>query len=536
MKAVVVLVFLILSIQYLKADAPSYANSGTYYLEFDSLSQIVNLKESEDDSLCPKVEIIEGSEKGLQVHKTKQWYASLGLSNSFWFQDLGMWTNLGVAPNKSSYVLLMGEVANEAELENFEKRKLPFKVDDLKDWKIGDSIYWSSTGGVAFKLGAGVVPFHAGTTFIAKGSWGHYVEKTGDNTFYTSFRKNKIKGVTLSAGVSHLGASANRVKEQARGFSYEFDFSDPNAVEAYEDMHRGKVVTVQDEELSDTIQKISDDIWFKKGWERSVGIALPYIPLISFRSSVSNFEENEEMQFTWDASQKKTLQAYIKRKRSKIFGLHTNRTTQFETGELTMDEPDYENGGRIVKTEKINRYFYHYEADYGRHLKLRKNLKRLQKLTGLKDLLCAEVPKMKESLKYHQIRFSMVPNSKITEKSALVSLKAMTENFLSEYMNKGNDDLDLCGLYEDEEDQEIDFNACYRSQMRKVSKVFKKLTKTDPSDSFYGKLILSNPFVFKSHFEAGKNCGLKWSFEISGQKIKKIQRGEDFSMNESCLL
>lgn len=505
------------TLQLLYSAEPTYSTSNIKYFEFDYLPGAINLEKNlTSNSNCINIEL---NEKGpFQYNIVKSYSVSLGIGQSFWFPDAGQWAVIGLAPNKSSYVSFFGVADTKDKLDSVKSRKLPKNHQKLDGWIKGDAAFWDSAGGVAFNIGTGIVPFHAGTTFVAKGSWSHYVEKTGDNTVYVGVTKRKIRNISLSAGVSYLGASATKISESADGLSYELDLSTPEVQEAYNDLVKGKFTTVQDLESQEHpgVTKIADISKFKKGYTNSFGSGTPYMPLISFSSNRERSYEGELQEFAWEASDDLHQGIYAKEFRYRIIGLHHKSRMSFHGGEELKKSMDWDTGNQIEKLNSFAKFNYHYEADFGRDNKLSRAISKFFKRTNLEDFVCVNIPDIDDSLSYHQIKLDIEWSD------------SMTKSFIKDGLNWS------------------EISKTFKSKDRKILKKIQKLQselslsnkKEDIANSWskIGKLIWSSEDIFKLFFEIGINCDQTATFEISGLELSRIQKNLNGIKSNNCLL
>lgn len=54
--------------------------------------------------------------------------------------------------------------------------------------------------------------------------------------------------------------------------------------------------------------------------------------------------------------------------------------------------------------------------------------------------------------------------------------------------------------------------------------------------SLIGKVITQSPILYRMFYEEGKGCGMKVEFEISGRKISRVFKTEEFPESDSCFL
>ncbi|MCP4914171.1 MAG: hypothetical protein GY909_13750 [Oligoflexia bacterium] len=510
-----ILIILLASGAVYAQNKPIYSNSNSQYLEANFIPGFIN-KQENPTSLdeCPTVELADSNE-GYDFNIVKNYYVSLGAGKSSWFPELGQWANAGLSLIKGSYVGYYGTMLpNQTKKEIKETRRIPRKAEGLEPWNVGDAVFWDSQGGVSFNIGTGISPFHVGANFVAKGSWSHYVEKTGPNKIYVGVTKRKIRSMAIQGGISYLGASANKIKEWATGLSYELELDTPEVREAYKDLVKGRFNAIQELEAAEHpgVNKIADIEKYKTGFSRSYGSGLPYIPLLSFRRSKERHAEVEDLIFAWDATQKTSKGIYVKSHNYRIVGLNHKRTHNFEAGHKDIEEMDWQNNRRVKRKEEFSNFTYKYEADFGRDNKLGRAFKKFKKVTGLNH--CLNIPDIDQSIGYNQIEYKLSWSKEMIN-SFKMNFLAWTENMrLEESLSKK---LAKINELREELNQEED-NI-------KKSKIWAKI----------GEKIWKKSEVFSFFKNKIEECGGKISFEVSGENIKKIYTESSYEAQESCL-
>lgn len=494
---------------------PTYSTSNSQYLDIDFIPGFINnQKNPTSEDSCPTVELATVDE-GYRFNIVKSYYASVGAGTSSWFPELGQWTSAGLGLIKSSYVGYFGNVLPGQDKKEVRKtRRIPRKAEKLAPWNVGDAIFWDSTGGVSFNIGTGISPFYVGANFVAKGSWSHYVEKTGPNKVYVGVNKKKIRSLGLSGGISYLGASQNRIKEWATGLSYELDLTSPEVQEAYADLVRGRFNNVQELEAANHpgVTKIGDLEKFKVGFTRGYGSGLPYVPLLSFRRSKARHAEVESQVFTWEASEKTNKGIFLKNHNYRIVGLHHKRLHSFEAGVKEIEEMDWDNDRKVQRNEEFANLVYKYEADFGRDNKLGRAFKKFKKVTGQNH--CLNIPDIDQSIGFNQIEYKLSWSKEMInsfKKNYLSWTQNMRlEESLSKRLTKINDLREELNKEEDKVER---------------SKIWSKI----------GEKIWKKPEVFTFFKNKIEECGGKISFEVSGENIKKIYTESSYEAKESCL-
>lgn len=547
----IALVFVILFGFKAYGQNPIYSTSTSTYVEGSHFHRIISLTPNKTNQLdCPTVDQDVDENDGYQMEVEKSYSGSFMYANSWWFPEQTQWAVIGLGPTASRYVIFMGKATGEDAIKNFKKRNIPLKVDQLESWNSGDAVFWNSEGGVALGVGTGISPFHVGAKYTIKGSWAHYVEKVGPNKVFASLINRSVQSVSVSAGVLYVGGGLDRIKESIKSRSYEINIVDEAHEIAYRKFLRGDEDALKELIAEGSTNITPIEVIRAKGNARelAIGIATPIYPLLSWRTSTNTSNKMEHGEASWGTVRDKYWGLYSWQTKYRAVFLDYRRFKQFLAGTQFSKQPNYDNGG----FNDVQTYFgsleYIFEADHGREGRLGNQLEKFQKATGLFQY-CANIPDIKSTLRYHNIShkmtFSQTFIRKLLERSASVaSDNSYLESKIQDTVAKmiQNDQAQLCG--------KKDVSECTDKLVKEGSKDLEGLSKKmidlgkesintlgmAKEFSLVGKAITQSPILYRMFYEEGKGCGMNVQFEISGRKISRILKNEEYPESENCFL
>jgi hypothetical protein len=539
------------------------STSGGFYINYRWMNAIINKTPVKADA-CPIIETdIYGS--GFKVARQKSFYGSLGLSGSKWFPANSQWASVGIGPVKDSFGIYFTDIDKLDELKEVKEKRLPDNYEELQNWKVADSAYWESQGGVSFYIGTGISPVEIGIFAVATGGWANYLQKTGPNKVYVEVSKKKIRSISLSAGLGIPGIPApirtpapsialEKSFENSKGFAYEFTLDNQLNIEAFERFMAGDATKAQ--ELSKVensgVAKISDMTDSRVGIARSFGFAVPYIPILSFKASVEHAYDHVEEKSVWDEDTMKDTGVYIKQRNSFIVGQQFKEARSFLGGRILKSNPGIESENH--ESEKLYGNFkYSYQSNWGQERRLRKYISKVKAVTGLVQETCARVPTFKDSLGFNQVELELKLSDEYvreligfghSEEKLLKKIKFMALQFqaASDASNSGKK---LCQYNENDK---YDDN-CTTSDSKKINHIFGNLEEyslkmnkslnTDRKEfaknlAKFGEEVWKSPFVFKAFYEKGKVCGQEFKYEISGQRLTRHLIDQKFINTPEC--
>ena len=519
-------------------------------VNYDWMNKVVNLTPNKAGS-CPVIGLDQYG-KGFSVARETAYYLSISATMSRWYNDLELWTSVGVGPIKDGFGLFFTQADDWDEVLTAKTKKLPTTAAEIAKWKVSDGAYWESFGGVSFYLGTGIAPINIGSFIVAKGGWTNYLQKTGPQTVYVERAKNNIKSISFGAGISFPAASHQRLVQAATGFSYEFVLDNPESIEAFERFMVGDTTKAQDlsEFEGSGVMKISDTASRKVSFTNSIGVQTPFVPIISFRRSTersyNTFEENS----SWDENTEKNYGVYVKQKRSRLLTKHLRESRTFLGGIMNKDFPDYTTGGRTLSDNLYGTFTYHYESNWGQEIRLDKYVERAQRFTGITEETCVKVPEINNTLGYNQVKLEMKWSNEYI--AAILGLNTPNTNLFADInrLALNNEKETAAKAVCDQDDAQFGDTHCQKSNPAKVSSDVRTLSqlaakmktfyKSDDRAQYarhaakFGEIVWKSPALFYAFFEKGKECGQEFNYEVSGTRLNQHIVAEKYDYSANC--
>ena len=531
------------------------SNGCGWYLNYDWLNQIVN-KTPVKDGVCPTLDVDRYGD-GFRTALQTSFYGTVSASISKWFPKSEVWASLSIGPMINNFGIISSNITSMDQLDAEKAKKLPLTANELSRWKVKDSAYWESQGGVAFYLGAGKDPVGVGAFVVATGGWANYLEKSGPNKVYVERAKKYVKSVNLGTGVSLVSVGAELAVEKAKGFNYEMDLTSAVNQQAFERFMAGD--TTKAYELSQIegsgIKKIADTSLSKFGRGFGASLSTPYIPIISLRASTGKDYNHEEELSIWDEHVVKDYGVYTRQSSSRLVGLHKKKATSFKGGVVQLDTGS---GDKKTSSTKFYGNFKHaYQSDWGQEGRLGNQVDYARDISGTNGMpeTCVNVPNLKKSLGYNQVILQM--NLSDEYMRAILGMSAGPE-FLAgieanaRVMDTQARDLADCSSAGGSVSAEgpMTTNTEHACRTSSVSSAFSSIRKAiakinssvdrDKSGFAFGmanlgKAIWSNPSVFRAFLEKGKSCGMDFNFEVSGQRLSRFYKQSKYDYSPSCV-
>lgn len=531
-----------------QANDLDFTPLGGFTINYDWMDKVINQTPTPAGS-CPTVQV-DVYKKGFKVARETSYYLSVSANMSRWFENISMWAAVGTGPVKDGFGIYFTTADTPSQIGDVRSKKIPATKAELDRWKVRDSAYWESFGGVSFYLGAGIAPLSANVFTVATGGWTNFLEKTGPNKVYVERAKRNIKSISFGTSASYPGISHQRVAQAAKGFSYEFTLDTDENIEAFERFMVGDTTLAQElARYEDSgVVKISDTSARKTGFTNAFGMATPYFPILSFRVSRERSYDLFEDFNSWDENTQRDHGIYVSQRRTRLFDKHLREARKFVGGLETKDLPDYA-GGRNVNVETYGTFTYHYESDWGQQFRLRRYIKKLQDLTGVTQETCVNVPRLQNTLGYNQVLFEVRWSDEYLK--GLMGLAESRTNLLVQLerdalrFEEQNAVATACpgddaGMRNCSSANPSSIKAKFRNLRGLFAQMRNHLQNTD--NELYAKAmakmaetVWSSPSVFQAFFQKGKVCGMNFSYEVSGRRITRHAVSNDFLHSEtSC--
>lgn len=536
-----------LSALLISGNATADTTGSSAYINYSWMNAIVN-KTPVELSACPEINTdVYGG--GFKVALQKSFYGSASASGSRWFPNNELWSSVGVGPVVNNFGIIFSDIKSLSDLAAEKEKRLPDSFEEINSWKVADSAYWESQGGVSFYLGAGIAPIDIGVFAVATGGWVNYLQKTGPNRVYVEMSKKKIRSISLGVGMGRPNISIEKAFEKSNGFAFEFVLDNQASIEAFERFMAGDMTRAQDLAKTDKsgVSKISDMSEIRSGLTRSFGIATPFIPILSFKASSESAYDHTEENSVWDETVIKDTGIFVKQRNHSILGQQVKEARSFMGGKTTNSAPSL--NGTVESEALFGKFKYSYQSNWGQEKRLRKYISKVKSLTGLVNETCARVPKFDDSLGYNQVVLEVnwsdsyvkeIVGLNKSNSNLMKKLKTLALNYQSEKAatavcsvpeNDGYDD--TCTNSSPESVNAIFANLdSYSAKMKKSFNTDKK--EFSKNMAKFGQEVWKSPFVFKAFFEKGKVCGQEFKFEVSGQRLTRHAIDKKFTNTEAC--
>jgi hypothetical protein len=502
---------------------------------------------------CPSIETdVYGA--GFKVARSTSFYGSLSASRARWFPNNAQWASVGVGPVRNNFGVYYTDIDKLSELADVKEKKLPDNYEEINKWKVSDSAYWESQGGVSLYIGTGISPIDIGVFAVATGGWANFLQKTGPNKVYVEMSKKKIRSVSIGAGLGVPNIGLGKAFEDSRGFAYEFTLDNQENIESFERFMAGDVTKAQElSKFKDSgVNKISDLSDSRVGLTRSFGMATPFIPILSFKTSSENAYDHSEENSVWDEKSMKDTGIYIKQRNIYLLGEQFKEARSFIGGRTLSEVPGLE--GISNKTEKLYGSFkFTYQSNWGQERRLRKYISKVKSLTGLVEETCARVPSFKDTLGFNQVNLEVSWSDEYVRE--ILNLRKSNTNLLNKiktlalhYQASTDGDKSVSNICSVIDNDNYD-DTCTASNSDKVESIFKNLQaysdnmnktiKTDRKEfsknlAKFGEEVWKSPAVFKAFYEKGKLCGQDFKFEVSGQRLTRHLIDQKFAYSAAC--
>lgn len=404
------------------------------------------------------------------------------------------WGTIGVYPTLNTFA-----VFNQSKnSKNLSSPHLPTTSRDIQEWSNGDTVYYQVLGGISFNLSIGYSIFSIGEKLLLEGGFSYYIEKKSDSEVYIEIKTLKAKTLSTLAGAIVPTFEFKSAKELGLGDAYLIKMDTEQGRKAYELMIRGRIDQAREEDPS--IIDISDVETIKKTKARTFKIATPFIPLISYQNEMRLDSYLDQRSDIWNKTQTSHYIQSSKDRVARFFNRQTYSTTKFQLVDTTITTPE----GTI--SNQSTQLHWDFKSNKTTSRKLIHEKEKLINLTGLKDELDFSVGH-NEKLKYSQINFSLNFSERLTHfllKSKKSILNALEKNNLIH-------------------------NRLYSSLKKNVT-LDPKITATTYQHFW------DSPELVGFAYELIKTCGGNLSYEVSGQRIKKLSRIWQYQFSDSCPL
>jgi hypothetical protein len=530
-----------------------------YRVKLGTMNKIINLDDAKDMSLE-----IRPNANGYYVEKSYHFKAGLGPKTSKYFQNFdlngqGLKYSLGLMPIKSRNVTFTKFVDTLEDAQNLERRELPEEASDLKDWEVGESLNYESSGGVVFAATTKLYYLKVGTVVSAESNWRVEIKKLEGNKAYINMSEAKIKSAAIFGGAGFVSISATKLKESGLGFSYLFDLSDEESSEAFSSMLAGNMIKAQ--KLSELpknpkVKVYEQYKYYGKSKSGGLFFGIPYFNLSKASGSYTQHTDVEDFIDNKKITNEYSL--FAKVESSKVLKTDRNFSRTFIGGISLIDDLKTKKRQEIL-TAKLN---WTDENEKTSLKDLEKSLARFKKETLSSAFDKVILPSEKQNLFYTQVAHEMELSKELVDlyakdasklamglaESAKKSLAIEShtadfkKNHCDEQVMNTADSKNFTAVAEG-------LNQCLRRLENDIEKSAEKFvshsqdfasalgSKNYPEFaktlSKIGKVFWDSPFILKALWEKNKKCGGREFYEISGEVIPRVRIDKNYKLEKS---
>ncbi len=428
--------------------------SPSYFADFEMSRRIINLTESNS---ATRSLVVGDHSAGFQVVDNFEISGGIGPAMSFWFNNgTGIRSNLqasvGLLPSKGRTVSTIRFAPNKEAISRLKRWvSAPTKASDLRGWTTGDSVTYSSEGGIEFSAAVTYGPAIAVLSVSATGDFTTYVEKIDDKNFLVDLSATKVKTASASAGLSVAALAASHAKSLTNGLSFMVDASTEQGAKAYEDLVRGNVLAVQELVKQGRMNSV-------RPWEKyrvpqvadylSFSIGVPILLKMSW-SRGKLYKYNDTTRLHDGTTVKTNYGIYVKESELKVI-----RKKKTKAGGFYGVAFDATNADGSKMSGKFGQYIYAYTSNKSDSDGLRSAVRSVIRRTGLRNTLNVNVPEGAKGA--NQLMLAVDITDEQTDRLMELAATSTEQKFVdtalrlhSDYFAKG----DVDGLCRNETDQ-----------------------------------------------------------------------------------
>jgi hypothetical protein len=513
-------------------------------------NKVVNLTPGEFSTSDAPI-ILDDYRGGFKVTKIKKYDIGLGVAGQAFVENAtgvlaGSSGFVGLAVTKDKFVQFERFVSSKDEISAVKKLRIPFKAEELTDFKTGESVYYENLGGILFLSGVSAYGLSVGGSVSAEGGFRTLILKTSSEKVFVQVTKISVRKLTLFTGLIVLNLDKDFATELNNGFSYSFDLSIKEAQAAYERLLAGNMVPAQ--ELSSLgaftgvtkIENYSSQLGIKK---RGFTIRMPVV----FKHNWVSGKLYGQSETFYQEDQSLTnlnYGIYFKEHNGRFFRKQKKLLRAFYSAKAITEA---KNGN--LSTDQLANYYWSYE-NYATNTKtFNKIMNVFHKDLGLKASFNPSLP-TKEKLGYMNLEARVeIPESYTKNLMDAVSSKVFSDvmskkaiSLISSYFAKGDVD-NLC-INEDDvrtaakEKCKSNLTNETVNALAKIKGLLEQMSLAQGSADFtslhalVGKEVVRNQFVLGTLFALDTNCQLSFNVKLEGQRISQIVKR--VSANPSC--
>ncbi|MES2963618.1 MAG: hypothetical protein V4760_06980 [Bdellovibrionota bacterium] len=397
----------------------------------------------------PNSLVVDDYRNGFKVERYQLLEGGLGIAGKFWFENSSgmkdlLGAGVGLIPLKASKSFSVQYAQTQNDLARLPKlTKAPTNANDLNDWSIGDSIQYTSEGGLIYFGSIGIGPASLGTVRVAKGSWSTFVEKATENVAYVRISKTKLTALSASAGAGLVSISKSNFNDSDNSFSFVVDIKSEKGRRVYEDLVRGNLAAVQTEVKSgQVVRQIDAAVILRNGKLSHVFLGLPILLNETVtKGTITNVTKTDLM--LDQAKVNVTYGIYLNDQRNRFLDTHASKTVVFYGAKFNT----------IRKEGTVDGMFGKYSVTMGDDTTSNRSLKNmaseLVRKSGLDAALAIRVPKdtkMDFGSGALDITFSKANTETMMSRAAKLTEKDFVGRMMTVYSKNfdGGDVLGLC--------------------------------------------------------------------------------------------
>jgi len=491
--------------------------------------------------LAPKDEIVFGDYRsGFQVSKHHDLTVGIGAAVRWFYENPTnlsheVWAAVGIIPIKGSTYQSVSYIKNLQEMDKLENRAIPMDPKTFTGWSSGDSVSFTSKGGIIFFGSAGIGPVGASVAKISQGSYETYVQKMDEKFVLVRLTKLKLESLSAQVGVSVVSIGASKFDQVADGMSYKIDVTSEMGKMAYSDLIRGNVAAIEKlvYDGADYVKKYDSFNSTQIGRFKNSFFGLPIV--LNTQTQEGKIYEVDQGNLYYEGTKTNAhYGVYLKDRKTKVFGKHFERTQSFYGASYNILSMK----GELKSKGHFGQFVWSAETDASTRRRARNAIEDLVQLTGLRDALPVVLPTDERKLGYTDIDFSVTFSEAQTQRmvdlAGSLGFTKISKGAAAKaraYFNRTNDPDGLCTTANPQDGtscSETVISAAEQGGRELVEKLTQMKKSWADDKAFvkayadFGKIISRNQFLFQTALDlAGSDVGMNYA--IRGRNISNYQ-------------
>jgi hypothetical protein len=487
--------------------------------------------------LAPKDEIVFGDYRsGFQVSKTHDLTVGIGAAIRWYYENPTnlsheVWASVGIIPIKGSTYQSVSTIKNLQEMDSLDSRSIPMDPKTFAKWVTGDSVSFTSKGGIIFFGSAGIGPVGASVAKISQGQYQTYVQKMDEKFVLVKLTKLHLNSLSAQVGASVVSIGASKFDQVADGMSYKVDVSTEMGKMAYTDLIRGNVAAVERLVFdgADYVKKYDSFSSKQIGRFKNSFFGLPVV--LNTQTQEGKIYEVDQGNLFYEGTKTNAhYGVYLKDRKTKVFGKHFERTQSFYGASYSILSLK----GELKSKGHFGQFVWSAETDASTRRRARNAIEDLVQLTGLRDALPVVLPTDERRLGYTDIDFSVTFSEEQTQRMVdlagslgftKISRGAGTK--ARAYFSRTNDPDGICTTANPQDGttcSDTVIQAAEQGGREMVEKLVQMKKAWTDDKAFvkayadFGKIISRNQFLFQTALDlAGEDVGMNYS--IKGRNV-----------------